>query len=115
VSPVRYELGFYIAEDGILHSHCRDNLKSYIHLFLSSGERKETVILLGLLELIPFNGPGPTSPDEGNRPLFRYVVFSSHLEFWKVHKFERRSGCIMGPCHKPSVCSFGVDDIACPI
>jgi hypothetical protein len=28
---VRYELGFYIPEDGILHSHRRENLKSYIH------------------------------------------------------------------------------------
>jgi hypothetical protein len=32
VSLVRYELGFYILEDGILHSHCRENLKSYIAL-----------------------------------------------------------------------------------
>jgi hypothetical protein len=32
VSPVRYELGFYIPEDGTLHSHCRGNLKSYIAL-----------------------------------------------------------------------------------
>jgi hypothetical protein len=23
VSPVKYELGFYITEDDILHSHCR--------------------------------------------------------------------------------------------
>jgi hypothetical protein len=29
VSPVKYELGFYIPEDGILHSHGRENLKSY--------------------------------------------------------------------------------------
>jgi hypothetical protein len=29
VSPVRYELGFYIPEDGILHSQGRENLKSY--------------------------------------------------------------------------------------
>jgi hypothetical protein len=29
VSPVRYELGFYIPEDGILHSHHRENLKAY--------------------------------------------------------------------------------------
>jgi hypothetical protein len=28
--PVWYELGFYIPEDGILHSHRRENLKSYI-------------------------------------------------------------------------------------
>jgi hypothetical protein len=27
-----YELGFYIPEDGILHSYRRENLKSYITL-----------------------------------------------------------------------------------
>jgi hypothetical protein len=32
VSPVKYELGFYIPEDGILHSHRRQNVKSYIAL-----------------------------------------------------------------------------------
>jgi hypothetical protein len=29
VSPVKYELGFYIPEDDILHSHRREYLKSY--------------------------------------------------------------------------------------
>jgi hypothetical protein len=32
VSPVKYELGFYIPEDDILHRHRRENLKSYIAL-----------------------------------------------------------------------------------
>jgi hypothetical protein len=32
MSPVKYELGFYIREDDILHSHRRENLKSYIAL-----------------------------------------------------------------------------------
>jgi hypothetical protein len=32
VSPVKYELGFYITEDGILHSDRRENLKSCIAL-----------------------------------------------------------------------------------
>jgi hypothetical protein len=32
MSPLRYELGFYIPEDDILHSHCRENVKSYIGL-----------------------------------------------------------------------------------
>jgi hypothetical protein len=32
VSPVRYELGLHILEDGILHSYRRENLKSYIAL-----------------------------------------------------------------------------------
>jgi hypothetical protein len=30
VSPVRYEVGVYITEDDILHSHRCENLKSYI-------------------------------------------------------------------------------------
>jgi hypothetical protein len=30
VSSVRYELGFYIPEDDILHSHRSEDLKSYI-------------------------------------------------------------------------------------
>jgi hypothetical protein len=29
VSPMRYEQGFYISEDDILHSHHRENLKPY--------------------------------------------------------------------------------------
>jgi hypothetical protein len=33
MSPVRYELGFYIPEDAIPHSHCREGLKSYIVLY----------------------------------------------------------------------------------
>jgi hypothetical protein len=32
VSPVKYELGFYIPEVGIFNSHRRENLKSYIAL-----------------------------------------------------------------------------------
>jgi hypothetical protein len=36
VSPVKYELGFYIPEDDILHSHCRENLKSYTVIVIST-------------------------------------------------------------------------------
>jgi hypothetical protein len=32
VFPIRYDLRFYIPEDGILHSHHRDYLNSYIAL-----------------------------------------------------------------------------------
>jgi hypothetical protein len=32
VSPVKYELAFYIPQDDILHSQYRENLKSYIAL-----------------------------------------------------------------------------------
>jgi hypothetical protein len=30
--PLKYELGFYIPEDVILHSHRRENFKSYLEL-----------------------------------------------------------------------------------
>jgi hypothetical protein len=33
VSPVKYEQGFYIPEDDILHSHLRENLKSYTVIY----------------------------------------------------------------------------------
>jgi hypothetical protein len=32
VLPVKYKLGLYIPEDDILHSHRRENLKSYVAL-----------------------------------------------------------------------------------
>jgi hypothetical protein len=32
VSAVKYEMGFYIPEDDVLYSHCRENLKSHIAL-----------------------------------------------------------------------------------
>jgi hypothetical protein len=35
VSPVKYELGFYILEDVILLSHRRENVKSRISGFFS--------------------------------------------------------------------------------
>jgi hypothetical protein len=34
MSPVRYEQGFYIPEDDILHSYRRENLKCYIVVFV---------------------------------------------------------------------------------
>jgi hypothetical protein len=36
MSPVRYKLGFYIPEDGILHSHRRENLNPYVVFRLSA-------------------------------------------------------------------------------
>jgi hypothetical protein len=41
VSPVKYELGFYIPEDSILHSHYREDLESYkaFHFYYLLYER----------------------------------------------------------------------------
>jgi hypothetical protein len=44
MSPVKYELGFYIPYDDILHSHRRENLKSYIE---NTKFRKLDVSILG--------------------------------------------------------------------
>jgi hypothetical protein len=43
VSPVKYELGFYIPEDTILHSHRRENLKS---------NRNNKIFLIKRLDII---------------------------------------------------------------
>jgi hypothetical protein len=40
---VRYELGFYIPEGDILHSHRRENLKSYIALTGSALYRRRNL------------------------------------------------------------------------
>jgi hypothetical protein len=41
VCPVKYELGFYIPEDDILHSHRREKLKSYIALGWTLWRRRD--------------------------------------------------------------------------
>jgi hypothetical protein len=43
VPPMRYELGFYIPEDDILHSHRRENLKSDITLTDWTLQRRRNV------------------------------------------------------------------------
>jgi hypothetical protein len=46
VSPVKYELGFYIPEDDILHSDRRENFKSYVALTGWSLQRRCNVSLV---------------------------------------------------------------------
>jgi hypothetical protein len=43
VSPVRNELGFYIPEDGILHSDRRDNLDSHKVIVVPVSYRLSTL------------------------------------------------------------------------
>jgi hypothetical protein len=45
VSPVKYELGTHIPEDTILHSHCREHLKSYIIVLVLYDYLSTTVLL----------------------------------------------------------------------
>jgi hypothetical protein len=58
VSPVKHELGSYIPEDDILHSDCRENLKSYIALTGWSLQRRRNVFTVryGLGFYIPEDG-----------------------------------------------------------
>jgi hypothetical protein len=45
VSPVKYEIGFYMPEDDILHSYRCENLKSYmLHILI--------VILISLIHTL---------------------------------------------------------------
>jgi hypothetical protein len=43
VSPVKYELGFYIPEDGVLHSNRRENFKPYIQFLIASTDLSRNI------------------------------------------------------------------------
>jgi hypothetical protein len=43
VFPAKYKLSFYISKDGIIHSHSRENLKSYIALNGWALQRRRNV------------------------------------------------------------------------
>jgi hypothetical protein len=52
VFPVKYELGFYITEDAILHSHRRNDVKSYMFHMNVLGENEEILEILQLCSLM---------------------------------------------------------------
>jgi hypothetical protein len=53
VSPVKYELGCYISEEEILHSHRRENLISYteVEMFLGCSHRQHSHIYRAVLQV----------------------------------------------------------------
>jgi hypothetical protein len=56
VSPVKYELRFYIPQDDILHSHCRGNLKSDIefqHLYEETKKKYDNLSECTVSVVIP--------------------------------------------------------------
>jgi hypothetical protein len=59
VSSLKYEVGFYIPEDDILHSHRRRNLKSYKagddFYVLQCGIVKALIIDVSEKNLLPFS------------------------------------------------------------
>jgi hypothetical protein len=54
VSPVKYELGFYIPEDGILHIHRRKNLKFYTSYRVLKLSREKHYFAINKICLIHF-------------------------------------------------------------
>jgi hypothetical protein len=53
VSPVRYELEFYIPEDDILHGYRRENLESYEDRHNYSGENGTIISRIFLVSQEP--------------------------------------------------------------
>jgi hypothetical protein len=43
MSPVRYKVGFYIPEDGIIHSHRRENNKYYDYQTVSNSSHSTAI------------------------------------------------------------------------
>jgi hypothetical protein len=84
VSPVRYELGFYIPEYGILHSNRRENLKYYIALTGWNLYRRRNVSPVRYE--LGFYIPG------GNIVHVRFEVFTAvtmkNVVFWEVTPFS---------------------------
>jgi hypothetical protein len=50
VSPVKYELGIYITEDDILHSHPHEHLKSLNNLYMAQKAIQNGGSLLDIQE-----------------------------------------------------------------
>jgi hypothetical protein len=56
MSSVMYELDFYIPEDGILHSHRPENIKSYINRLDSVAGRNVSTVVYKLDSYLPEDG-----------------------------------------------------------
>jgi hypothetical protein len=79
---VRYELGFYIAQDGIIHSHRRENLKSHSTNRLDSvAEHNLSPVKYELGFYIPEGG----IPHSHCRETLKiYSVFYVNIDIWKI-------------------------------
>jgi hypothetical protein len=103
VSPVRYELGFYIPEDGILHSPRRENLKSYITLtgWALLQRRNVSPVRYELGFYIPEDGI-LHSPRRENKSYINESTRSMRMQKcwhgWATSGFSRR-GTVHGVCY----------------
>jgi hypothetical protein len=66
VSPVKYEMGFYISEDGVPRNHRCENRKPYMDIVFQYYVVLPLVKIRHLsLESIPFRSPPSLQPDRG--------------------------------------------------
>jgi hypothetical protein len=59
---MRYELGIYIPEDGILHSHSRENLKFYLLCEIACLAMMDAIVSAQTSEKIKFKKCTHLSP-----------------------------------------------------
>jgi hypothetical protein len=88
VSPVKYELGFYIPEDDVLHSHRRENLKSYSERSLAMVYRTQNHWVSGV---------SPSSGIQNSRD--RNVSESGSVS---VFKWEKEIFTLLGALERAS-------------
>jgi hypothetical protein len=70
---VKYEQGFYISEDGILHSHRRETLKSYI-VFCLVNIRTTFVIITVTVGRRALFEPRPSLEDSARCGVLRHPI-----------------------------------------
>jgi hypothetical protein len=78
---VKYKLSFYITEDGIIHSHRRENLTPYIALsgWTLEGRRNVSPVKYELGFYIPEDGV-IHSHRRGNLKSCRYILHAGYSE-----------------------------------
>jgi hypothetical protein len=67
VSPVKYELGFYIPEDGIPHSDRREDIKSYNCYTIYTPPHNKDITFLQLA----YNNLRKYIPEDSSKRLYR--------------------------------------------
>jgi hypothetical protein len=92
VSPVRYKLGFYIPEDGILHGHRRKIRKSYIALTGWALQRKCNMFRMRyeLVFYVPEDGILHGHRSENLKKILHIILIQDFHRFPRVLQIRAR-------------------------
>jgi hypothetical protein len=85
VSPVKYELVFYIPEDGILLSRRRENLKSYTGVSLLAFDLGENALIS---DQYKDNMTVASSPHVGKKCIANFTFRSSVKSTGSIYMFS---------------------------